>query len=255
MTRIYRLIQDLPLGKNALHDIHLRFNVKDIWSVLSRLPFKIDSISKDIRLPVWNIRDLSLKTTVHGTDTVSVVVGGSYHPIAVDFNGIIRLSNALTSVEERLSELIQIPGKQDGRLVPDHMGWIVTMWHFGVDGLTEYTGEKFSCTWEVGQNALIRAYTKDFRDGRTHIRLEKQEYPRRTLANAIEEKLNSTSIRTWSSPHLCLSNRPQSELEKCGVSGSRLSSNTQNLSDSQLSPSYDDEPLSNDDRIRPICRS
>jgi hypothetical protein len=144
---------------------------------------------------VWDIRDLSVRTTVHRTDTVSVVVGGSYHPIAVDFNGIIRLSNALTSVEERLSNSIQesrtSTGKQDGgRLVPDHMGWIVTMWHFGVDGLTEYSGEKFSCTWEVGQNALIRAYTKDFRNGKTHIRLERQEYPSKSLACAIEEKLN-----------------------------------------------------------------
>lgn len=120
----------------------------------------------------------------------------------------MRLSNALTSVEERLANLIQeasrssTTGKQDDcrLVVPDHMGWTVTMWHFGVDGLTEYTGETFSCTWEVGQNALIRAYTTDFRDGKTHIRLEKQEYPRRSLVNVIEEKLNSTSIRTWSSP-------------------------------------------------------
>ena len=197
---IYRLIQNLPLGRNALHDIHLRFKVKDIWAVLS-MTFKIDSVSKDIRLPVWDIRDLIINTTVHRTDTVSVVVGGSYHPIAVDFNGIIRLSNALTSVEERLSNLIQefstsTGGQDGGRLiVPDHVGWIVTMWHFGVDGVTEYTGEKFSCTWEVGQNALIRAYTKDFRNGKTHIRLERQEYPRKSLAYAIEEKLNSTRTR------------------------------------------------------------
>ena len=103
----------------------------------------------------------------------------------------------MTSVEERLSNLIQESitsrGKQDdASLVPDHMGWIVTMWHFGVDGVTEYTGEKFACTWEVGQNVLIRAYTKDFRNGNTRIRLEKQEYPRKSLAYAIEEKLNST---------------------------------------------------------------
>ncbi|HYA83874.1 MAG TPA: hypothetical protein VEH06_10560 [Candidatus Bathyarchaeia archaeon] len=32
---------------------------------------------------------------------------------------------------------------------------------------------------------------KDFRSGK-RIRLEKQEYPRRSLADAIEEKLNST---------------------------------------------------------------
>jgi hypothetical protein len=193
---IYRLIQNLPLGRNALHDIHLRFDLESIWSVLSTI-FKIDSFSKDIRLPVWDIRGLSVKTTIHRTNTVSVVVGGSYHPIAVDINGIIRLSNALTSVEERLSNLIRetsrSTGKQGvGRLVPDHMGWIVTMWHFGVDGVTEYTGEKFSCMWEVGQHALIRAYTKDFRNGNTRIRLERQEYPHKTLAYAIEEKLNST---------------------------------------------------------------
>jgi hypothetical protein len=202
---IYRLIQNMPLGRNALHDIHLRFNVEGIWSVLSTTTsFKINSFSKDIRLPVWDIRGLSIKTTLHRTDTVSVIVGGSYHPIAVDFNGIIRLSNALTSVEKRLSNLIQqesssstpILKQDDGRFViPDHMGWIVTMWHFGVDGVTEYAGEKFSCTWEVGQNALIRAYTKDFRNGKTHVRLERQEYPRKSLAYAIEEKLNSTRTR------------------------------------------------------------
>lgn len=80
------------------------------------------------------------------------------------------------------------------------MGWIVTMWHFGVDGVTEYTGEKFSCTWEVGQNALIRAYTKDFRNGKTRIRLERQEYPRRSLAYAIEEKLNSSTRKDSDNP-------------------------------------------------------
>jgi hypothetical protein len=121
---IYKLIQNLPIGKNALHDIHLRFSVKDIWSVLSlNSTLKIDSVSKDIRLQVWHKRDLVLRTTIHRTDTVSVVVGGSYYPIAVDFNGIIRLSNALTSVEERISRLIwesnMVTGKQDGLLVPD----------------------------------------------------------------------------------------------------------------------------------------
>jgi hypothetical protein len=199
---IYKLIQNLPLGRNALHDIHLRFNVEGIWPVLSTTTsFEINSVSKDVRLPVWEVRGLRVKTTVHRTDTVSVVVGASYHPIAVDFNGIIRLSNALTSVEERLSNLIRESSgsstptrKQDDRrlFVLDHMGWIVTMWHFGVDGL-KYTGEKFSCTWETGQNALIRAYTKDFRNGNTRIRLERQEYPRKSLACAIEEKLNWTS--------------------------------------------------------------
>jgi len=105
---LYRLIQNLPIGRNALHDIHLRFNLEGIWSALSTTgSFKIDSFSKDIRLPAWEIRGLSIKTTVHKSDTVSVIVGASFRPIAVDLNGIIRFSDALTSVEERLTNLIQ----------------------------------------------------------------------------------------------------------------------------------------------------
>jgi hypothetical protein len=114
------------------------------------------------------------------------------------------------------------------------------MWHFGVDGLTEYTGEKFSSTWEVGQNALIRAYTKDFTNGRTHIRLERQEYPRISLACAIEEKINLVSTTTWSNSDLRLYNRPQSEPR------SRVYANTEN----SQSPSYGNRPLCDDDNAK-----
>lgn len=191
---IYRMIQNLPLGKNALHDIHLRFNLRSIWSTLAaNSTLKIDPISMDIRLPVWEIRGLVLRTTFHRTETVSVVVGGSYNPIAVDFNGIIRLSDSLTIVEERISTIIHECNKgKETIVVPYHMGWTVTLWHFGIDGVTEYAGEKFSCTWEVAQNSLIRAYTKDFRNGKTCIRLERQENPDKVLSEAIEEKLNSS---------------------------------------------------------------
>lgn len=191
---IYRMIQSLPLGRNALHDIHLRFKLRSIWSTLAANSlFKIDPISKDIRLPAWEIRGLTLKTTIHRSDTVSVVVGGSYNPVAVDFNGIIRLSDSLTVVEERLGTIIHECNKGEGTLVvPYHMGWTVTLWHFGIDGVTEYAGEKFSCTWEVAQNSLIRVYTKDFRNGKTRIRLERQENPDKVLSQAIEEKLNSS---------------------------------------------------------------
>jgi hypothetical protein len=74
---------------------------------------------------------------------------------------------------------------------------MVTMWHFGMDALVEYTGERFSATWEIGQNALVRAYSKEMVNvqGRMSsrrenvIRIESQEYPRKTLQDAIQEKL------------------------------------------------------------------
>jgi hypothetical protein len=67
------------------------------------------------------------------------------------------------------------------------------MWHFGADSLVEYTGEKFAVTWEVGQNALVRAYTKAMKDKKTRIRLERQEYPNKTFPEIMEEKLNANS--------------------------------------------------------------
>jgi hypothetical protein len=72
--------------------------------------------------------------------------------------------------------------------IPHHKQWIITMWHFGRDALTEYSGEKFSKTVEA-QHILTRLYVKDFK-GKNRIRIERQEYPQKTVVGAIEEKLN-----------------------------------------------------------------
>jgi hypothetical protein len=203
LDSLYSLIQDLPLDKRSLHDIRLRFEIPDIHTILSsslnvpnfqQQQLQLNSDSKDISLPTWNINDLNIKVTVHRTNTVSVIVGCSYAPIATDVGGVIRLSTALSRVQERISRLVDecgkvIPGGYESLPIPEHTKWMVTMWHFGADASIEYTGEKFSATWNVGQDALIRAYSKVMKDGKARIRLERQEYPRKTFADAIEEKL------------------------------------------------------------------
>jgi hypothetical protein len=71
---------------------------------------------------------------------------------------------------------------------------LVTMWHFRTDSLNEYTGERFEMTWEDGENVLLRIYTKDMNNGNeneTRIRKERQEYPRKRLDAAINEKLQA----------------------------------------------------------------
>jgi hypothetical protein len=72
--------------------------------------------------------------------------------------------------------------------IPDHDSWIVTIWHIGSDSYKEYAGERFESTWEDGQNALMRIYTKDLNGG-TRIRRECQEYPNKRFDEAIDEKL------------------------------------------------------------------
>lgn len=71
---IVKLIQDLPVEKNALHDIHLRFEIKGLWSLLSASPvYKPSSHSKDICLLPLKAGGIIIRTTIHSTDTVSVV--------------------------------------------------------------------------------------------------------------------------------------------------------------------------------------
>ena len=65
------------------------------------------------------------------------------------------------------------------------------MWHFGTDSLDEYTGREFEMTWEDGEDALMRKYTKDLKGGKgIRIRTERQEYPKKSFDEAMDEKLN-----------------------------------------------------------------
>jgi hypothetical protein len=145
---------------------------------------------------------------------VSVIVACSLGPVAINFNGINELSNTLTRVQERLNVILngvdychgdhsrlndngfQNSDSTQHSRIPDPKRWIVIMWHFGMDALTEYSGEKFAVTWENGQNALFRVYTKRMKDKRTRIRTEQQEYPNKSLLQIVEEKLNQIDGNT-----------------------------------------------------------
>ena len=70
------------------------------------------------------------------------------------------------------------------------------MWHFGADASIEYSGDKFSVAWGTAESVLVRAYSKVMKDTGTRIRLERQEYPRVTLADAIEQKLSKMMTRS-----------------------------------------------------------
>ena len=182
---IYRLIQNLPFNKTAVHDIRLRFKAGHIWSVISsNNTSQVNPVSKDIPLMEQEINDLDIQVTVHHTDTVSVVIGCSSSPVILDIAGVIRLSNALAIIRERLSKLVK-----DGLEIPNHLEWTVTMWHFGADS-TDYKGEMFHVSWEVTQNALIAVYSKQWKDGKCRIRKERQECANKSLAEAFDEKLN-----------------------------------------------------------------
>jgi hypothetical protein len=186
-------IDSLPADKHALHDIRFRFKVDNIWSttITSHPELRPNEVSKDISLEPVVAHDLTIKTTIHHTDTVSVIVACSLNPVAIDIKGLVHLSNALTRLEERLLRYVERapPSLSLSSLpIPDHDSWIVTMWHFGSDSPSEYTGDEFEIGSEDGQNALFRIYTRDL-NRVTKIRRELQEYPNKMFDEAVNKKL------------------------------------------------------------------
>lgn len=187
---LYKLIKHHPFNEAAIHDIHLKFTVVGLWPILSKgtdannsvksinsssltnnnvnvnrnsetlCILETDPHSKDIRLERRVINDLDVQLTVHHTDTVTVVIGCSCAPIIVDECGVIRLSEALATIEEELSQLVDqcndsnhiynsVEDVSYSKVhVPNHMSWIVTRWDFGVDGLITYTGPQFFFRWD-----------------------------------------------------------------------------------------------------------
>lgn len=194
---LYRSIQKLPPEQKALHDIHAKFQVPDIWTILaSSNKYTPNRVSKDISLPYIITSDhLKLQPIVHRTDTVTVSVACSFAPVATDTDGLIRLSTALTRVEERTSRIVDecgnmLPGGYESIPIPEHDKWIVTLWHFGTDSQNykELAGDNYCVTYQVGQKVLGRIYNK--KHGK---RSEVQERPNKPFADAIRDKFHDST--------------------------------------------------------------
>jgi hypothetical protein len=193
------IIHDIPPHSNALHDIHFRFEVPDIWNILYHSgKYRPNLVSKDITVNVQNTNKLKITTIVHRTDTVTIIAACSNIPVAVDTYGLIRLSTALTRVEERLSRIVDecgslLPGGYESIPIPPNETWEVTMWHFGYDSPLEYAGPRFCATWKDGQNALARAYSKNTKSG-IILRNELQQYPQKSLVDIVTHSNPKLSV-------------------------------------------------------------
>lgn len=194
---IYNMFQNLPLDKHSIHDIRLRFSVPGIWTLLSNnQDFNRNKRSQDIAIPSWTRHNVIVRIFIHKTDTVSVILGCSLQPIPLDLNGIIRFFTLLVRVEERLQNILDNHTRTNSNTeynsIPEYKNWIIAMWHFGREVSVEYAGERFSITVEKLEPLLNRLYVKDI-IGKKKIRFEKQEHPRKTVFDSIEEKLGVTN--------------------------------------------------------------
>lgn len=183
---IFKELRNIRMGPPALHNIRLRFETPGIWSQFHYAGYESKPYNHDIKIPSRHFDSLTISISIHRSDTVSIIIGCSEIPIAADIYGVIRLSNALCITREYISQIID---KYGGFNIPPCYEWIITMWHFGVDSVSEYAGEKFECTWQLAEGILVRLYSKEFSNKKRHVRFDKQEYPKIKLAEIISDIL------------------------------------------------------------------
>ena len=166
------MTKDIVFGKRRLHDIHLAFKSNGIWNYLSGLGYYRKRINskKAIAFGFYPIEQyLSIQVIVQHTDTVNVMVGCSNNPIICDYEGIMRLSDALTRIEDRLSAVVNDPSNKTFNAeynpseikIPNKDNWIITLWHLHRDSYEEYSGEKFQCSWKIAKNLFLRFIVKN----------------------------------------------------------------------------------------------
>lgn len=195
----YKLLQNLPLGKQSIHNIRLKFSVSGIWDTFSsKTRYHTNPISKDIKIPSWNIDYAIIRTIVHKTDVVSIIIACSLNPIHLDIDGIIYFSTLLTRVEERFRNILNAACSDtkcnnEAKSFPDYKKWTITMWHFGKDSLDEYSGEKFCVAVEKAENILVRVYVKEM-NGKNRTRIERQECLNKKVEDIIEERLDNVTV-------------------------------------------------------------
>ena len=203
---LYNIIKDIVFGTKRLHDIHLSFQSKGLWKYLSAIDYyrKRTNSKKAIAFGYYPIeRYFSIQVMVQHTDTVNVIVGCSKNPIVCDYDGIMRLSDALTRIEERLSAVVNDPNNKTFNAeynpseikIPNKDDWIITLWHLHRDSIEEYSGEKFHCSWKVAKNLFLRIYSKELKLNRNIIRLEIQENPDILFKNLLVEFIRNDNYQ------------------------------------------------------------
>jgi hypothetical protein len=203
---IYNAVKDIVFGKMSLHDIHLSFKSDGLWKYLSNIEYYRQRTNPKNAIsfgyhPIE--RFLSIKVFVQDTDTVNVIVRCSNNPIICDFDGIMRLSEALTRIEERLSAVVNEPNNKTFNAeynpreikIPNKDDWIITLWHLHRDSYEEYSGEKFQCCWKMAKNLFIRIYSKELKLNKNIVRLEIQENPDILFKNLLVEFIRNDNYQ------------------------------------------------------------
>jgi hypothetical protein len=175
-----------------VHDVCLCFRVEGFYGKMFAKGMFCYGQSKDIKfLDVCLQGHLYLKVFLHRTGSVTCYVKCSQHPIEVTPEGLSDFTSILGKVAFLLEEAAESSSFVFKRsVVPDVSGWVVTQWHFGVDGKKEISGKSYHTTYRNWSGALVRIYLKKM-GHKFRARKEVIEQPKKRLPDAFAERMLS----------------------------------------------------------------
>ncbi len=190
---IYDMLKNLPMDKQAIHDIHIKFKAPNIYNHFENTPFPKYNKNRSIAVESWTMNNAITKVTINKSDTVNVIIGCTLDPIPLDYDGITRFFTILARSEGVLHGLTAMVNnyKIGNESISSYAKWIITRWDFGRDSLETFKGKRYEITVEDSRHRFHRLYTKDFgkRKG-IKLRVERIETPRKSVIDAINEKLS-----------------------------------------------------------------
>ncbi|MGI9010182.1 MAG: hypothetical protein ACR2F1_03225 [Nitrososphaeraceae archaeon] len=185
---LYQIFEGTSFGQRAVHDLHLKINIQQIYNSLlnnqEEIKKNINQRNKGIQLNYYDIEKFTIILTVYPNDTCKIVIGCSENPIPLNFEGVNRLATTLCRIEERLSNLCL--GCRSIK-IPHYKYWIITLWHIGKDSISEYSGKMFHCEWNIAENMILRIYSKTIGKNKKNVRIEIQQNPTLDIQQLIKK--------------------------------------------------------------------
>lgn len=183
----------LPWDKQSIHDIHLKFNSRNIYDNFSKKPYPKYRKNQSIALESFSMNNSIARISINKNDTVGVIIGCSMQPIPLDYDGINRFCGILGRTEVHLEGITTCNNDynlDETQRIPSYAKWTITEWHFGRDSIHSYRGKKFEITVEDAQHRLYRIYVKDY-EKNLRLRIEGIGTPRKAVEDAIPKILYS----------------------------------------------------------------
>ncbi len=179
MFTILRKLREQP---PKIHDIKLKFNA-NLYCFFHKYGAKENPHNHCIIQRIFIVHDVTFKLLIYPS-TVQLDISCTAKPFVYDISSVERLSFLLGRLYQQL--LIMTRGEAE---MPPFETWIVTHYHFGMDGTETYSGQAFHRTYEDVAIGLIRFYTKEMNDDRLIPRLECVQTPRVSLEKEFDKMI------------------------------------------------------------------